>query len=320
MHNILKATLVFLAVFFAIVVASMLFTTEWQRKPARAAFGRPTVALINLEGVITASSSSAPALFREGGISSVDAVDTITEAADDSSVSGIILRVNSPGGSAAGSDEIYRAIARAKAKKPVVVSMGDVAASGGYYISSAATAIVANQATLTGSIGVIFHGIDLTQLMQKFGVRDQTIAAGKFKDIGSPYRPMTADEKAKLLTMLEGVHTQFIQAVAKGRGMKEEDVAKLADGMIYNGDQAVKLRLVDAVGGLYDAKQKMKELLKTKAEIEVKEYGRKSIIDQLFGSSASLSPQGSLADVTPLSQLARTLFLYTTPSARIQVR
>ena len=319
MRNILKATLIFLAVFAVIILASTLFTTEWQRKPAHAAFGKPSVALISLEGVITASASSAPSLFGEGGISSMEAVSNITEAADDSSVSAIIIRVNSPGGSAAGSDEIYRAIIRAKAKKPVVVSMGDVAASGGYYISSAATSIVANQATLTGSIGVIFHGMDLSDLMKKFGVRDQTIAAGKFKDIGSPYRPMTSDERAKIQAMLEGIHREFIRAVAKGRGIKEEDVAKLADGMIYNGDQAVKLHLVDAVGGLYEAKEKVKELLKIKGEVEIKEYGKKSFIEQMFGSAAALRPQASLTDLTPISFISRTLFL-STPSPQVQVR
>jgi protease-4 len=180
-------------------------------------------------------------------------VDSLRRFAKDEDIRAVVLRVESPGGGVAPSQEIYREVTRLREKKPVIASLGGVAASGGYYIASACSAIVANPGTITGSIGVIMETVNVQGLLEKIGVKGSVIKAGTYKDLGSPLREMTTEEKKILETMLTDVHNQFIAAVASGRQMDEAKVQKLADGRIYSGEEAHRLGLVDQLGNFQDA-------------------------------------------------------------------
>jgi len=168
-------------------------------------------------------------------------------------VKAIIIRINSPGGGVAPSQEIYREILKTKSVKEVIVSMGTVAASGGYYIASAANGIVASSGTITGSIGVIMGFTNLEDLFQKIGLKTTVVKSGKLKDIGSPTRPMTPEEEVFLNNFVSEIHEQFISDVAKGRNLPIEDIRTIADGRILTGDQAQKHKLIDRIGNFKDA-------------------------------------------------------------------
>ena len=172
---------------------------------------------------------------------------------DDASIKAIVLRVDSPGGGVGPSQEIHEEVKKTVAVKPVVVSMGSVAASGGYYISAPANRIIANPGTITGSIGVIMEFTNLQDLFQKIGLKSVVVKSGKLKDIGSPMRPMTDEDRAILQSLLDDVHQQFIQSVADGRHLSVAKVKDLADGRIFSGQQAQRLGLVDQLGDLQDA-------------------------------------------------------------------
>ena len=170
-----------------------------------------------------------------------------------SNVKAVLLRIDSPGGSVAPAQEIYEAIHRTREEKPVVASLGSVAASGGYYIASAAEKIFANPGTLTGSIGVAMHMRNVQDLMSKIGVGNAVIKSGGLKDAGSPYRRMTPREERYFQEVSDEIYDQFVEAVSKSRKMKQEEVAKIADGRIYTGKRAKDLGLVDAIGGMETA-------------------------------------------------------------------
>jgi len=175
----------------------------------------------------------------------------VKKFSQDKRIRGIVLRIDSPGGSVGPSQEIYDEILKArKSGKIIYASMGTLAASGGYYIASAAEKIFANPGTLTGSIGVIMAFSNAKGLMEKIGLQPEVIKAGEYKDIGSPARAMTKKEKSLLQSVVSDVHQQFIEAVAIGRGISIEEVTKIADGRILTGRQAHSLNLVDQMGGL----------------------------------------------------------------------
>lgn len=261
--------------------------------------GRSEVALIYIEGEIVSDSQPGTPIFGGALVSSVDIVEKLEKARKDDNIKSVILRVNSPGGSAAASQELYSEVVRVVKEKPVVVSMGDVCASGGYYISAPASYIFANPSTLTGSIGVISQFTNMSALMDKIGVSNLTLKAGAYKDVGNPYRPMTGEEKALMQKMLDEVYVQFINDVAAGRKMKPEQVRKLAEGMVYNGSEAVKLKLIDGMGGLEEAKAKARELAKLPEDAKVVVFETKRgmfDIFSLFGSRFSGAPlQSSLS-------------------------
>lgn len=176
----------------------------------------------------------------------------IHEFEDDNGIKAVLLRVDSPGGAVGPSQEIHDAVERLREKKKVVVSMGSLAASGGYYIAVAGDKVYANAGTLTGSIGVIMQTFNVSGVLKWAGVETNTLTAGKMKDVGSPFRAMTADERTYMLALLADVHAQFIEAVAKGRHLKLEEVKPIADGRVFSGRQAKALKLVDELGG-FDA-------------------------------------------------------------------
>lgn len=168
-------------------------------------------------------------------------------------IKAVVVRIDSPGGAVAPTQEIFEAIQKARGKKPFFASMGSMATSGGYYIASACEKIVANPGTLTGSIGVIMQFNNLEELMKKIGVKGYNIKSGLNKDIGSPFQPMSPEGRQILQSLVDNVHSQFVSAVAVGRGMDEAQVRKLADGRVYSGAQAKENGLVDQFGTLEDA-------------------------------------------------------------------
>jgi protease-4 len=169
------------------------------------------------------------------------------------SVKSVVLRVDSPGGIVAPSQEIYAEVKKFAARKKIIVSMGSLAASGGYYISAPATMIYANPGTITASIGVILKLSNIESLMDKLGIKSYSLKTGKYKDSGSPVRQLSAEDRAMLQSVINNTHQQFVRAVAEGRRLPIEDVRKIADGRILSGEQAMEHKLVDRLGTLQDA-------------------------------------------------------------------
>ncbi len=168
-------------------------------------------------------------------------------------IKAMVVRIDSPGGAVAPTQEIYEEIRKAKGKKPVIASMGSMATSGGYYIASACDKIVASPGTLTGSIGVIMQLGNFEELMKKVGIQGYNVKSGANKDIGSPFQPLSAEGRTILQGLVDNVHGQFVSAVARARDMDEAVVRKLADGRVYSGAQAKELGLLDQFGTLEDA-------------------------------------------------------------------
>lgn len=168
-------------------------------------------------------------------------------------IKAVVLRVDSPGGIVAPSQEIYAEVKKFAAVKKIIVSMGSLAASGGYYVSAPATLIYANPGTITASIGVILKLSNIETLMDKIGIKSHTLKTGKFKDSGSPLRELTAEDRAMLQAVIDNTHLQFVTAVANGRKLPFETVRAIADGRILSGEQAKELKLVDRLGTLQDA-------------------------------------------------------------------
>jgi protease-4 len=196
------------------------------------------IAIVEIRGVIAQSSAI---------------IEEIHEYLDDDGVKAIILRIDSPGGGVGPSQEIHREILKVKEKKKIVTSMGSVAASGGYYIACASDLIVANPGTITGSIGVIMEFTNIEELFKKIGIKGVVLKSGELKDIGSPFREMTPEEKRIIQEVIDNVHQQFIKAVAEGRKLDRSKVTQIADGRIMTGEQAKQLGLVDQIGNLDDA-------------------------------------------------------------------
>lgn len=217
--------------------------TVWLLMATVSEDGLPTggakVAVVEIEGIIL-----------DGG----QAVRDLREHGDNPSVKAVVVRINSPGGVVAPTQEIFSAIQRLrKGGKPVVASLGAVAASGGYYVATACDRVYANPGTLTGSIGVVMQMANFQGLFKKVGVEYVVIKSGAFKDVGNFARQMTPQERAILQRLLDDVYGQFVDAVAEGRGLERKDVLAFADGRIYSGQQAHALKMVDELGGYEDA-------------------------------------------------------------------
>jgi protease-4 len=180
-------------------------------------------------------------------------IDQINEFADSNGIRAVVLRIDTPGGGVAPSQEIYQAVRELRKKKKVVVSMGSVAASGGYLIAVAADRIVANPGTITGSISAVMHYANVEELLKKVGVRSSVIKSGKFKDIGSPVREMTAEERSLIQGIVDDIYDQFVRTVSENRKISLSKIVQLADGRVFTGRQAKELGLIDDLGGLQDA-------------------------------------------------------------------
>jgi protease-4 len=209
------------------------------------------IAVINIEGVIMESKTI---------------VEQLIEAEEDSSVEAILLRVNSPGGAVAPTQEVYEEILRIRESKPVYSSLGAIAASGGYYVAAATNKIFASAGTLTGSIGVIMQFMDMSRLYQWAKMSPETIKAGKYKDIGSPFKKMNIEERRILGQMIQGVHEQFINDILQVRKeVIQGDIQEHAQGQIFSGEEALKKGLVDQIGGLWAAGRQIHAELKIDA-------------------------------------------------------
>ncbi|HIQ04078.1 MAG TPA: signal peptide peptidase SppA [Anaerolineae bacterium] len=271
--------------------------------------GGQGVALIRVEGVITAASMPSP--FATGAFSE-RIIQELKQAANDPRAKAIVVRVNSPGGSVVGSDEIYQAMRQVR--KPIVVSMGEVAASGGYYIACAADHIVANPATLTGSIGVIMQIPNAAELFDALGVDVAIIRSGPHKGEGNLFEPLSEEEIAILQRQIDEVFGQFVDVVATGRKMDPERVRELADGRTYTGRQAYELGLVDSLGNLSDAVDKAAELAGIRGKPQIIEYRRPpTLFEALMGVTGRQPMRLSLADLLNLEGAPRFLYLYQGP-------
>ncbi len=249
--------------------------------PVKVGFG-DAVAVMQLNGAISSGSED---YFSTPGITPDLVANLLEQAAADPAIKAIVVSVNSPGGSVVASDEIYHALL--EFEKPVVVWMGEMAASGGYYISCGSDHVFAHPDTLTGSIGVISQFFNAEGLMDKIGVDVVVITSGPAKDIGSPFREMTEEEQAIWEGVIDEVYDGFVEIVAQARGLPLEDVRELADGRVYTGQQALELGLVDEVGLLGDAIAKAAELGGIEGEPQVIELETTpSFLDMLYGFQA----------------------------------
>ncbi len=217
-------------------------------------------------------------------------IDQLKKFAKDGSVKAIVLRINSPGGGVGPSQEIYEEVRKLKGKKPVVASMGAVAASGGYYIACGAQKIYANPGTITGSIGVIMQFVNVKDLIEKIGIKGFAVKSGELKDAGSPLRDMTSEERQYLQGVIDNVFGQFVQAVAEGRKLEADAVRKIADGRVFTGEQAKALGLVDALGNQEDAVAEAGRMAKIAGEPRVVLPPKKkvSILDLLREEAKSI--------------------------------
>ncbi|AXN37877.1 signal peptide peptidase SppA [Peribacillus butanolivorans] len=242
-------------------------------------------------------------------------MDKLKMAEENDDIKGIILRVNSPGGGVVESAEIYDKILDIKkVKKPVYVSMGSMAASGGYYISAPADKIYASPETMTGSLGVIMHGYNYEKLAKKYGVEFETIKSGPHKDIMSPSREMTDEEREILQNMIDNSYDQFVKIIADGRGMTEKEVRKIADGRIYDGRQAKENHLIDDFGHLDDVIAAMKTDI-GKKDAQVIRYTDEAGFGSLFsmGAQKMLGNDVETAVLTKIlssSNSPRLMYLY----------
>jgi protease-4 len=269
------------------------------------------VAIVRVEGVILSGSPPVSPL-GDGGAYSDQIVEHLEQAQEDASVKAIVLRVNSPGGSVVASDEIYQKML--EVEKPIVVSMGELAASGGYYVSAPADVIMANPATLTGSIGVITQVPNLEELMEKIGVEVVVIKSGIHKDEGSPFREMTEEEEAIWQAIIDEAYGQFVAIVAEGRDLPEEEVREIADGRIYTGKQAMELGLVDELGNLPEAIDRAAELGGIEGEPRLVEYHRPpTLFETFFGSLVSPFQPFDLARLLDLEGRPSLRYLYLEP-------
>lgn len=273
------AVLVSLLLLFALAFS----LGRWER------FGGSKVALITVEGVI---------------LDSKEVIEQLEKHRTNPTVKAIVLRINSPGGGVSPSQEIYEEILKTRQanKKPVVASMGSLAASGGYYIASAADVIVANPGSITGSIGVLIQVPNISGLLQKIGVKSVVVKSGEHKDLASPVREMTDAERQILQRLLDDVHDQFIDVVAKTRKLDRKKVEALADGRIFSGREAKSLGLVDQLGNLQDAIDRAASLAGMPGKPTViQERKRRFLLLDLLASAAPFTidlPAGPLPTVS----------------------
>ncbi|QKY68452.1 signal peptide peptidase SppA [Lentibacillus sp. CBA3610] len=274
------------------------------------------IAVVELDGVIQDISTSS--MLNSGGYNHDRFLKKLEDVGENRTVDGIILRVNTPGGGVVESDEIHDKIVEIQEEqdKPVYVSMGNQAASGGYYVSAPADKIVAHPATLTGSIGVIMQSINFAELAEDIGIDFNTITSGEFKDIMSQTREMTDEEQDILQNMIDDMYADFVQVIVDGRDMSESEVRDLGDGRVYTGRQAADNGLVDELGSLEETAQVMKEDFDW-PNAQVVEYKSGFEFNNFLGGWAQSMFKNEEADLTAIQELIqqsdgpRAMYLYT---------
>jgi len=275
---------------FVIIVALALLLAVLTGSPLTKG---PNVAVIKIEGIITDPAS---------------VTSQLKEVGERDDIKAVIVRINSPGGAVAPSQEIHGEIMRLRKTKAVVASMSTTAASGGYYAAVAAEKIVANPGTITGSIGVIIEFVNAEELLSKIGLKGYVIKSGKFKDVGSPLRKMEGPERELLQAVIDDVNGQFIDAVAAGRGLDRDRVAKIADGRIFTGAQALANGLVDSLGGLADAIDLGAQMAGIEGKPEVLYMERRDL--SLW---RAVMGEGAASSITDLVSGMRLMYITTNP-------
>jgi protease-4 len=306
--------LVGLAVFSVVLI---LVTTSGTTAPALydeeyvSGDGTDKIAVVPIEGVI------APAEDTLGGVLPTSTpeglADALTQAGGDPSVAAVVLEINSPGGGVTASDEMHQSVLdfEENTGKPVVVSMQDVTASGGYYISTAADRIVANETTLTGSLGVIFEITNFAEAADKYGIKQVVIKSGKYKDIGSAFREMTPEEREIFQSIVDEMYSRFVDVISEGRNIPEERVREIADGRVYSALQAKNLGLVDSFGELDEASAIAGNLAGTSDTTVVRYVQQPTFKDTLLARLAPEKPQAEqILDAAGLNLEPKPYYLY----------
>ncbi len=278
-----------------LLLAGVILLVAWGVLSQPGGMGEPytgrgsDVGIIYIEGMILGGRSGG-SLLGGSVVGSDDIIALIQAAREDPSIQAVVLRINSPGGSSAAAEEIGVELRRLRdSGKTVVDSLGDTAASGGYWVAALADRIVANAATTTGSIGVIVEVSNYAELYQKLGVEFSVIKSGAMKDMGSAARDLTEAERSVLQAMVDDIYEQFVAVVAAGRQMAPEAVRELADGRIFSGRQALSLGLVDEIGNFNDAIRVAAEYAGLGDSYGVTELGTVSPWERLLGSVTSLA-------------------------------
>jgi len=294
-----KSVMIVVALLIVLSLVGLAFRGGVARKPSQG----EKIAIIYVDGVIIGGRGQSTMLGDQGGTDQL--IKQIHEARDDESVKAVVLRINSPGGSAAASQEVGVEIKKLRAQgKIVVTSMADVAASGGYWLAACTDKIYANSTTMTGSIGVYVPYANWEELYKKIGVSQEKIKSGAHKDILSPERAMTPEERDIIQVMVDDIYNQFVTVVSEGRHMDVDQVRKLADGRIYTGNQAKQLGLVDELGNMYDAIDGTAQLAGIHGKPELKEYGKQSPWNMIFGANGQA---GSLFEKVLFEQARNSL-------------
>ena len=273
--------------------------------------GPAKIAVIPVEGEIAASDNTVagiqPTSTPEG------LADALKQAKDDESVAAVVLEVNSPGGGVTASDMMHQSILDFKGYtgKPVVVSMEDTAASGGYYISTAADRIVASETTLTGSLGVFIPLLNFREAAEKYGVTQTYIKSGKYKTMGSSWKELTPEEREIFQSIVDHYYDEFVQVIVEGRNLPEDRVREIADGRIYSAAQAKDLDLVDELGELDEATGIARNLAKVEEATVVRYVESPSFVETLQARLAPPEPESShIMDETGLDLEAKPYYLY----------
>ena len=269
----------------SVLAGSVSNTTPIYPSQVKTSGGEDEIAVLTLSGVIMENDLAGDP-FSSGIISAERVTPMLEHFMTEDSIKAVVIRISTPGGAVVASDELGQKVRQLATKKPVVVSFGDVSASGGYYFSAGATKIIANPSTITGSIGVIAQFPEYSGLFDKIGVSMRTFKSGEFKDIGSGDRPMTEAERNLIQGIIDENYDQFVKAVVEGRKMDELKVRQLADGRIYTGTQAKQLGLVDELGNLDTAIDQAKQLSKVE-DPTIIEYTSKNFIEQILSSTAN---------------------------------
>lgn len=269
--------------------------------------GQDKIAVIYVEGMIAGGRGQMGLFTENGGTDAL--IRQLHTARDDSSVKAIVLRINSPGGTVPASQEVGEELKKIRAAgKPIITSMADMAASGGYWLAACTDKIYANPSTITGSLGVYMPYSNWEELYKKIGVRQEKIKSGPHKDILSPDRQLTEEERAIIQNMVDDMYNQFVEVIAEGRQLEQARVRELADGRIYTGRQAKEVGLVDELGNMYDAIDGAANMVNIKGKPEIVEYGKHSAIETLFGAQDSFNPEQimlkQLREILSSSQVA----------------
>jgi protease IV len=273
--------------------------------------GPDKIAVVPVEGTIAPADNTMP--VTQPTTTPEGLADALQQAKEDESVAAVVLEVNSPGGGVTASDEMHQSILDFKEQtgKPVVVSMADVAASGGYYISTAADRIVANETTLTGSLGVIFALTDFSKLADRYGVEQEVVKSGKFKDMGSSFRDLTPEEREILQSIVDESYDEFVQVIVEGRDLPEERVREIADGRVYSGEQAKELDLVDSFGGLDEAAAISRNLAGVEEATVVRYVQSPTFVETLLARFAPQEPRAlQIAEKAGLTLESKPYYLY----------